>query len=243
VVSQGFSTGYNDELGALAASAVLTAQVQTIAVTYVASNVLRARIWEIRGGEETLLAEREVTAATDLDTTLDALVAALEASLPANTVSVTANNATATAVVFTAEIAGFEFRAEIARVSGGASEPTITSTNTTGPSPSTSIHRALRGVSMRPLDEECATIGGTAPQWPANKGVVVAKEGPLYVDSPTGVTAGAPAYIELGAGTDTGKFFMTGSATRVRLPRSLVEWVRDGSVAADALAVLRLNLP
>jgi hypothetical protein len=239
VITQGFdSAGEAEELGALAKSSLLTAQVQTISVAYVASNVLRATVWEVRGGEEERIAEREVTAATDQATTLTALAAALTASAPANSYTVTSSG---TALVFTAAVAGFEFRAGVVRVSGGASEPAISVQNTTGPNPSTSIHQALRGVAKRPLDEECATIGGSDPTWPANHGLVAAVQGPLFVDSPTGVTNGAAAYVELGVTDDNGKFFMTGSATRVKLARAQAAWMREGNVASDAVAVLRLN--
>lgn len=243
MITQGYDTaGEAEELGALAASALLTAQVITIAFgAFVSGQVNRFKVYEISGSERRQIADVSEAAATDRDTTIDALVALLTTALPANTVVATADNATATALVFTASIKGYQFEVEFEAGHEGASLQTLTYTATTGPSTATSIHLALRGVSMRPLDEECATIGGNDPAWPGNRGVVVAKQGPLFVESAEVVTAGSPAFIELGVTADNGKLFMVGSATRVRLASGLARWERGGNVAADSLAVARLN--
>lgn len=231
-----------DELCALAKSSSLTAQVQTITVAYIASAVLNAKVYEVRGGEEYLLAEANTTSATDRDTTIDALVALLEARLPANTVAVTADNASATALVFTSEVAGLEFRAVITHTSGGASVPAISSANTTGPSEATSIHRALRGVTLRDQAVPAITVGGTEQQYPGNSVVGYLRRGLIAVESAEAITTGDTVYIELGVTADNGKFFKASSATRVALSRAVARWEIDADTNTGSLAALRLMM-
>lgn len=241
VISQGFRTDEGERLVAAAAEGKFTAQVITVPVSYVASEVIRTKIYEVRGDERHLLAEWDETSATDQDTTLDAIATALNAALPANSVLVASDPATATQLVFTAEIAGLEFDVEVESVGGGASRATITKTNTTGPSPSTSVHRALAGVSLYASEEEAATVGGAAGQWAANRGVRYAQTGTVWVTSAESPSEGDTVYIELGA-SGTGQFYTSSGADRVALARSAARWERDGLTASDSLAALRLSL-
>jgi hypothetical protein len=241
VINQGFVSGSGEKKVALAKSSLFTAQVQTISVTYVASNLLICNVYEIRNGEREKIGTGTTVAATDRDTTLDALITAINADLPADSVVVTADNATATALVFTAEVAGLEFEAEIIRSGGGASAPTITRTDTTGPSRSTSFHRAFAGISLYPRSDEVATVGSETPTWPANAGLRYAKRGKVWVESDEAITGGDKVYVELGVTADNGQLYNSDSATRIRVARSLIDWDRDGATSTDSIAAVVVN--
>lgn len=241
LISQGVNPGRAEQLVALAKSSLLTPQVHTFTTTFVSGAVIRAWVWRIVGNERQLINTAFFASATDLATTLAGLVSALETAMPANTVSFAVNGGS-TAIVATAEVPGLEFKVELEHVSGGASAPAFSYTDTTGPNRATSINRALAGISLRPQDEELPA-GATEPVWPGNRGLRMAKGGQLFVESAEAITDGAPVYVELGVAADNGKLFTSGSATRLQLARELVAWVRDGNVAADNLAVVRLNIP
>lgn len=225
----------------LAAESLFSAQVITVAPTFVASAVIQAAVYEVRGGERHLIASAIFASATDLDTTIDGLVAALNTALPADSVVVTANNASATALVFTAEVLGLEFDVEFHHHSGGASSPTFTKTLTTGPSPATSIHRAWGGIALYTLQDEAALIGGTIARYPANHGVIFGQEGLIYVESAQSISRGDLVYVDLGT-TNPGKLFNTSGADRVALARNMARWERDSRSTDNLnLAVVRLG--
>jgi len=232
-----------EELCAIAKSSLLTAQVITFTCTYVASAIVKASIYEIRGSERVHLGSGIFVSATDLNATLDGLAAAINTALAANTVLAASTPATATDITLTAEVLGLEFDVELEHVSGGASSPVFTKTYTTGPSPLTSIARAALGVSQRPNDEEVSTIGGTDPEWPGSAGVRLWKESQVIVESDEAITNGGTVYVELGVTADNGQFFAADSATRLALPKAMAEWRRDGGVSAHSVAVVRLNIP
>jgi hypothetical protein len=249
------TTGYNTNGGPTAlpnteterlvcvpTTSIFVAQVTTITVPAVASNVLEAVVWEVRGAEEIELCRVQTTFATDKDTTLDALIAALNLELPSNTVDVAADNATATALVFTAEIKGYEFRARVFWRVGGTA-PTITVADTVAASISTSLHRAFVGVSEVPRDTEAATLTSTTGQWPANGGVRYGIRGCMWVSNSetTGPTQGGDVYVELAPGSTAGQLYAASSATRVALSKRVARWERDGIVTADNAAAVRLE--
>lgn len=234
----------SERLGALAASALLTAQVITISFgAYVASEVLVANVYAVRGGERELIASARVVEATDLNASLDALAAALTTELTGLPVTVASAPATATTLVFTASVAGFEFDADVISSGGGASKHAITKALTTGPNPATSIHRALAGVSLRPQDEMATSATATDVEWPGGRGVRAGIQGEVIVACNEAVTEGSPVFVELGVTADNGKFFLASSATRVQLPRALVFWTRRGSPSGDGVGAVRINIP
>lgn len=241
VICQDFVADESERIVSLPVAALFTAQVQTITVAYVASAVLVARVWEIRGTERELIGHASVTSATDQDTTLDALITALNANLAASTVDVTADDATATALVFTAEVPGREFEAEIIHSGGGASAPAITPANTTGPDLDTSLHRAWAGISLYDATQAQPATGGAAEgEYAANAVVSYGQQGPIWVKSDETVTVNGPVYVETVAGATCGRFYAAASATRVRLSRELARWDRDGLQSSESLAVVRL---
>lgn len=240
VIDQGQVGSGPERKVALAKQTLFTPQVITIEVGYIASEVLSAEVWEVRGSERRRIGFASVVSATSQDATLDALATALNASLPSDSVLVASDPGTATQLVFTSEVPGLEFDADVSNLGGGASDPTITKALTTGPSPSTSLAQAFAGIALRPQDEEVADIDDTDPEWPGGHGVRYAQEGQVFVESSQTPTSGGRVYVELAAGDDSGRCYTDAGADRVALPLSLARWVRDST---DSVAVLRLNVP
>jgi hypothetical protein len=236
-------TWTSERLGALAASALLTAQVITISVAYQASEVLEANVYAVRGGEKELIATARVVSATSQDATLDALATALTTALTGLPVTVASAPASATGLVFTASLPGFEFDADVLPLGGAGTQPAITKAYTTGPNPATSIHRALAGVSLRPQDEMAASVLATDVEWPGGRGVRAGIQGEVIVACAEAVIEGSPVFVELGVTADNGKFFLASSATRVQLPRALAFWTRRGYPAGDGVGAIRINIP
>lgn len=246
VIDTGRNTGEGEPCLGIASTGTFAAQVLTLSSTYVASAELNVTVWEIRNGEQPrVLASSNFTSATDLDTTLDGLVAALNTALPANSVLAAADDATATAIVLTAEIDGLEFDAEIRHVRGGASVPVFGKAFTTGPSISTSLNRAFLGVSAYSPSYEATSYASTAEaEYPANSMVTYRKAGcgdSVWVQSTQSPTNADTVYVELAPGSTAGRFYNDASATRVALSRNFAQWERDGYVANDSLAALRLG--
>jgi hypothetical protein len=228
------STGYDDEgteQGRLAVAAALAAQVATLTVDYVAT--------ELYGVEVEIDGERygvEVAADTDDATTSAAIMAALNLKLPANTV--VATNPSATTVVLTAEVAGKAFKVSTWQKIGTAASLSVAHTTATK---ETDINRVAAGVSIYALDEEITTVGGTAVEYPANAGVRVLKNGVIWVACDEAVSPGDAVYVETAAGADAGKFFKASSATRIKVPWAV--WERDEfSTSSDGIAALRIDL-
>jgi hypothetical protein len=223
-------------------TSVFTAQVQTLAISYVSTAVIEVAVYEIRGAERIFIASAITAMATDQDTSLDALVTALNAKMPANTVDFAADNATATAIVGTAEILGFEFDLEFHHNST-STEPTVTKTLTTGPSVSTSLHRAFLGITEYSQADEANALTSTSGSYPANAGVVYIKRGCVWVSNSesTGPALGGDVYVELAPGSTAGQLYAASSATRVALSKRVATWERDGIVTADNLSAVRLE--
>jgi len=241
VIRTGTNTGESEPLVALAASALLTAQVITTPIAFVDAAVITIRVYEIRGAEKILLAEVSEASATSQDVTVDALVALLNAALPAASVLAAADNASATAIVYTAEVAGLEFDVETFAGHEGATLPAVSKAYTTGPSASTSIHRALAGISLY-SHVDPAPVGSDVGEYAGNAGVLVASKGKVWVESDEAVSAGGTCYIELGVTADNGQLFAADSATRLALARDRVRWERDGVATADSIAAVRIAL-
>lgn len=239
VIQTGWNDSENEPLVALADVNRFTAQVVKISYgAYVASAKLRARVYEVRGSERELIADRTETSATDLATTLTALAAQLNAQLPANSVNVTVTD-TNTTLSFTAERIGMEIDVEGGAGDEGASVPVPAVTYPTGPDSTTSLHRAWAGISMYSDSDEAPTVGADGEYGP-NAGVKYAQIGPVAVASDESPSRGGAVFVELAAGANAGRFYVSGGATRVRLSRQHARWERDGLVAGDSMAALRL---
>jgi hypothetical protein len=223
LVSVGYESNENDELGVLAKSTALTAQVDTLTVTYAAGERYTVTI-EIEGESYSV----DVLADTDSNTTATAIRAAINAIMPA--VSVIATGAT-NVVILTAELAGKAFTTGVGLVTGTISRLALVHT-TEGKS--TDLARAFAGVSTYTYDEQQASVDTEAAEYSANSGVNVLQKGRVWVQNTESITNGGDVYVELAAGATAGRFYATASATRVKLPRSILSWRRSDHAASGA---------
>lgn len=235
VVSQGYDE--QDELCALASSAMFAEQAETWSVAYVQDAVLGVTVFERRGSELHVLADVEVTSATGQAETVTAIANALNAALPANSVVVSVDDDN---LVLAAEIAGLEFEVVISHLAGGATGPAISKVDSIGPDASTSIHRAALGVAMHTRDDNAGPIGTTEGAYEGNAGLRVLVRGDVWVALDGQPSKGGPVYVEL-AGDDAGKLFTSGSSTRVALARDAASWQNPGP-PADGVSAVRLSL-
>lgn len=240
MVTQGFQSSPSleaNELGALAKSSLLTAQVDTYLMTY--QDAIRMSIFvEIEG--ETYEGSIVTAAASNIATEGALLNTALNAALPAN--SVVATFATAT-ITLTSEVAGKSFKSWLVYQATVAADPiTAAQTKTSTGLVSDDIAKAAVGLSMRRADVENATVAGDDPSYAPTFGVEVLSNGTMWVDSPGAVTPSDPVYVELGVTADNGKFFTAASATRVLLPSTLARWERNVRDSGDLIAALQISL-
>jgi hypothetical protein len=233
----------SERLVAQVDSSLFVAQVVTLTpAAYEAGAKVRVRVYEVWGAERQLLADKTETMATNLATTLAALAASLNGAggLAADTVNVTVNGGN-TALIFTAERLGMEILVEAGIGDEGATMPALPVTETTGPSPATSLHRAWCGIAMYSPAEEQPVGGAEEGQYGPNVGVVYGQQGPIWVRSDEAISWNQPTvYVELAPGANAGRFYNTPSATRVRLGKERARWDRDGINASESLAVVRL---
>lgn len=211
-------------LGFLAKSAQFAAQVDSYALTYDDGVNAIVRV-EVDGETH----EAIVTMATDMDTAGAAIAAALNAVLPPDTV-LAAYVAASDTLTLTAEVAGKPFKSSIA-FGPGADTAAASKTSTAGIG--TDLNLAAAGVALHGYDEESAA-------YPANAGVRALKSGLVWVANTQAPELGDPVYVELAAGSDAGKFYNSGSSTRVRLAKA--RWERPAREAADGIALLTIDL-
>ncbi|HEX5038507.1 MAG TPA: hypothetical protein VFW95_00045 [Candidatus Limnocylindria bacterium] len=234
VVHQGFNASEGERLVATPYAALFTPQVITATVVTGVATTRAIRVYEIRGDEKVLLANTVFAGSATEATEAAAIATAINLALPAATVIADDDS---TAVTFTAEVAGLEFQVEIEQVTAGD----ITFANTTGPSAATSLWRAFQGISLYSPSVETTTVGGTTAQYRANEGVHYATRGVVWVESSETPAAGGTVYVETTAGANQGRLYAASSATRIALPKSRARWERDGLVAADGIAAVRLE--
>ena len=209
-------------------STYLTAQVETITVDYAASELYSVVI-EI--GDDRY-AVGPITASTDDATTSALIYNAINAMMPANTVIAT--NPSATSVVLTAEVPGLAFKVTPSLMTGTTARLSVAHTTATD---LTDILRCMRGITTLHADTNATTIGGGTSSYAANEGVNYCTNGCVWVASTESVTPGSDVYVET-SGASAGLFYTTTSATRIKLPRSRVQWGQ--AQAADGIAQLRI---
>lgn len=229
MISTGFSGA--SRIGHVPTTSSFTAQVITITITTGAGATFTPQI-KINGQTYTGDA---VAHDTDAATTATAIATEINALMPTETVIATTSTGD---VILTAEVEGAEFEADI--IAAGAAV-TATKVLTTGPSRSTSLVRALAGVSVRDESIENVTRGGDDPAYPANYGVLTLAAGRIVVSNADGVSLGDAVYVSLASATK-GQFYNAAGTDRVYLPPAVAEWDRDEpSGSAQDVAVLRIN--
>lgn len=226
IMKNGFGSGSIDEAGQLGkkvATAAFTAQVVTITPSYVASAEYSLGV-TFRG----VTYWASTIGATDLDATIDALVAEINARLPASSVVAAANASTATAFTLTAEIVGEEFSVTFGCSDEGTGTPTSTIADTKGIA--TSLVQALAGVSLYALDEAASTVGSSDASYPAYAGMKVLEEGRVWVENTETLALGDAVYCD----TATAKFSNATGSTKVLIPN--YKWIRS-SRSSDGLGL------
>ena len=169
-----------------------------------------------------------ITASVDDATTAGLIEDALTAILPANTVTAT-DNGDGT-VTLEAALAGLDFSVTYGTTSGGNLAWAWVEDGRL-----TDLNRCFAGVAIFAYDEQQQRIDVEAAEYPPNAGVRVSDNADVWVATSQAVTLGDAVWVELDAGSaDVGKFFNTGSATRVQLDTSRAEWLRNDHSTSDA---------
>ena len=231
VVADGTFTSESELCGKLAQESAFTAQTDAAEINFVSGGNYDVTI---RSGAGEVLAAVTVPADTNDADTATAIAAALNGALAADTVAVTAPGS-AGELTFTAEIAGLEYDVEIAAPIGG-----IVVAWASGASASTSLIRALLGVSEWSQADPAASIGGLTGQYAATRPMAIVAKGSVWVDSAESPAAGGAVWVDLTTGSDAGKFYAAAGTNRVKLPKSLASWESDGLTSSDGIAALRL---
>lgn len=172
-----------------------TAQVTTVDVdgagTLETGDEIEAIIWMDLDGDgiKERIARARAEFDTDQDTTLDALIVDLNADLPANSVLVAADNATATALVCTSEIAGVPFDIEVVVLDASANEEVrLTNTATTANAIPTLAGLCLRGdTQVQDSSGNVIYKTGSTPS--------LVQEGEVYVALDPSETVSAGDYV------------------------------------------------
>lgn len=177
---------------------------------------------------------------TNIATTLAALIAAVNLQMPANTVIAAGTSPNLT---LTAEVAGKAFTVSVGTKTGTAANMAVTYT-TAGPA--TDFLQVFAGVSVQANNMEgtySSTSDAGSTSYPPNAGVQCARTlfNGIAVENSQTPTDASDVYVELSASTDTGKFFTTTGATRLKLPRSFAAWIGDPDLATDGIGALRLG--
>ena len=216
------SLGYEDNqrLGFKAAASKLTAQEDTLTVTYAAGEEYMVQI-DV-DGESYII---KVDADTDDATTAAALEAAINGAMPANTVIAAA---VLGVVTLTAEVAGKPFK--LAKGTKLDAANMVLAHAASGRA--TDLNKAAAGAALRAYDEE-------GNEYPANAGVKALAKGHMWVENSQSPAAGDDVYVELD-GADAGKFFNSSSSTRVKLDGA--SWEYASRESADGVALLKLDL-
>jgi hypothetical protein len=231
VVQTGFTTdGSQLRKGAAPKTTTFTAQVMTITIATGSGASFTATI-DINGKRYT---SNAVVHDTDAATTATALAAAINAVMPVETVIATTSTAD---LILTAEVEGAEFEAMVQ--TAGSASADATKVYTTGPSISTSLARALVGISARALNVENATIGGDDPVYIGNSPMRVGTQGRVIVsDRGLTISAGDEAYVSVGSSTP-GYIYNAAGTDRVWVPPALLRWETQQS--SDGTAVIAVN--
>lgn len=179
---------------------------------------------------------------SDLDTTCGLIATAINTVLPAETVIAASVGSSSGQVTLTAEVEGAEFEAEAHAMGHADAEATLA--YTTGPSISTSLKRALAGISIRRLDVENQTVDGDDPAYGANEGVEAVTRGDIIVERDTSETwaINDEVYVSLASATK-GQFYNSAGTDRVWIPSSVLRIRRqEPSTSTDGIGIVGINL-
>ena len=233
VQSQGYVSGTGVKSGSSPITTAFTAQVISFTfagntASYYSGTVsINGRVYAWSG----------VVWDTNLDTTCTAIAAAINAVMPTETVIAASVGSGGGVVTLTAEVEGAEFDATAAAV--GHADAEQTKAYTTGPSISTSLVRALVGVSARKASIENATLGGDDPTYIGNSAMEVWTKAEVVVsDRSLTIAYGDPVYVSVASAT-RGYLYNAAGTDRVYIPPEKMRWGRQ--VSADGIASILIG--
>ena len=223
-------------------TALFSAQVTTFTYASVAANDLISTTIQMNGKEFTVVTPYNSSHAQTLtDHTAD-LEVRLNAEFGAGVGAVAAN--ASNDITITADVAGAEFYA--VSTIGGTGGGTVTKADTTGPSISTSVARALFGISDRRLDLPNLTVDGDDPAYPANSVVPchVVNEVAVARDTTETWDRNSDTWVSVSTSTSlSGRVYDTSAATRVWVPREKLAIRRqEPSTTSDGIGFVAINL-
>lgn len=231
MISVAYQADEADQLGILAKSSSLVAQVDTFTVIFEATEVYLIDI-TIEGQAYKV----HVPANTNSDTTATDIRTAVNAIMPAN--SVIASGAT-DQVILTSELAGKGFVTDYGtQLSPDVNLVKDSSTNGV----TTDFDQAFAGISTFSADTQQLAIDTESAEYAANAGVDVLQRGKIWVENTESISLGDAVYVELGVTADNGKFFAAASATRHRVDPKLLKWRRADHGASGAWSASDANV-
>lgn len=216
VVVESYSERLANVKGKLAKLANVTAQITHVTPT-AANTTLYSLLISIRDGGSFTVSFTSDGSAT-VQEIVEGLVAAAPASLAAAGVTLTEDN---TKVIATGG-AGVIFDI----VSVGAGTVAIAQAQA-----GDDLEALLYGVSALSDRYEMTVIGAGELVYPAEEPAAALTRGDIQVANAEALTPGAPVYVELANGDDSGKLYATSSATRYRWRRA--QWMRRASTSDD----------
>lgn len=239
IMLRGTAVSGRVKVGAALVSA-FSAQVKTFTYTSVASGDSITTTVEMLGRDDDPVTV--VTAFNSSQTqTLTDHAAALETELNAKYGAGlgAAASSTATTLVITCDIAGDEFKAT-SNVSGTGGGSISSAANTTGPSASTSLRRALAGISLYSDSITEQTSGSLDGAYPAEYAVPYIDQGVVPVSVQGSPSAGAGLWCNLYS-TNPGE--LDASATAADSPVWLGDLLSVEAVPSDGggVAIVRIN--
>lgn len=234
IVEDGLSASSN-KLAKLCSAANMTAQVQSLALTYDAtvSALVGVTVYDPATGQVATY-EVEHTMATDADASVIALAGLLNAVLPANTVVV--GHTVADTLDFTAEVAGIGFELSYGFGTGRDTGAWVHTMDTQGDD----INTSIVGITIRDHTQE-VEIDAEEAQYNANEAMSALRKGRMYVDIEAALTSvNDPVFVRLAANgslNELGGFAPAAGAGLYRWDRA--RWVR---AVSSTLAIIEIDL-
>jgi len=228
MIALAYQANYSDKLGIRAKSTAFSAQVDVVTIVDAASQEYNVAI-TVEGKTYT----DDVTRDTNLATTLTALAAAINLIMPAAT-SVLADGSSGTTLVLTAEVAGKGFETNVGSKTGGNIVLTSSTNGIT-----TDIEQAFAGISQYSTGVPSNSLPSSTSDdasYPANSGVTAQTKGNIWVevDSGISVTLMGDVRVEMDGSANSGRLYTVSSATRIKLPKSLISWIRNDFSGSDS---------
>jgi hypothetical protein len=185
---------------------------------------------------------------TDLDTTCTGIAAAINTAVdtlgPTGQTVIAASVGSGGGVVtLTAEVEGAEFEANAN--ASGSSSATAAKAYTTGPSISTSLRRAMVGISVRRMDVENQSANSDDPAYPGGRNLEVCTRGAGWVQRSTSETwsPGDELWVSLASDT-AGRLYNAAGTDRVWLGtgREIVVERSERSTDSNGIGRIRLDM-